>query len=277
MARKQARRRKSEPRPRLRLPKLPLARIAMALVASGVVFATYRLSATLLDRPITAITIDGPFQRVSALQIEEAIADELSRGFLTADLDAVQARLTALPWIDRANVVRRWPGQLEISVTEQVPAACWGENGLLNTRGELFVRDARHVPAELPRLSGPDGRSAEVAERYLTIREQLIPRGLDVRELTLDARGAWSMTLSNGIEIRLGRRNVAERTALFLDVVADLVTRRARDIVFVDMRYSNGFTVGWHGEAPAMSEDEPGGRQMLAGTAMNANPGDANE
>lgn len=265
MARKQAiRRRPENTRARLRLPRLPLRNLAVLLLAGGAVFASYRLSASLMDRPITAITIEGPFQRVTALRIEEAISAELERGFLSADLDAIQSRLTALPWIDAANVARRWPGQLEISVTEQVPAACWGERGLLNTRGELFVTDARHVPAELPRLNGPADRSADVAQRYLKVREQLIPLGLDVRELEVDARGAWSMTLGNGIEIRLGRRDVAERTALFLDVVADIITRRATDIEFVDLRYSNGFTIGWHGDAAPVADGSMPARQMLA-------------
>lgn len=264
MARKQARRRKPAPVRKLSMPKLPFAQIGGAMLAVGVVFATYHLSAMALDRQISAITIDGPFQRVSALQIEEAISAELEKGFLTADLDTIRDRLKQLEWIDRAVVVRRWPAQLEISVTEQVPAACWGERGLLNTRGELFVTDARHIPAELPRLSGPEGHSAEVAQRYLRIREQLIPRGLDVRRLHLDARGAWDMTLQNGIEIRLGKRDVAERTELFLDVVADVITRRAKEIQFVDMRYSNGFTIGWNGATPAPKNAPVSDRQMVA-------------
>lgn len=265
MARKQARRRKQTERTPLRMPRIPVRQIGVLLLALVVVTASYRVSTTLLDRPITAITIDGPFQRVSALQIEEAISVELERGFLSADLDDIQHQLTALPWIDNANVVRRWPGQLEISVSEQVPAACWGERGLLNTRGELFVEDARHIPAELPRLSGPEGHVEEVAKRYLQIRDQLIPRGLDVRRLHLDARGAWDMTLQNGIDIRLGRRDVDTRTQLFLDVVADVITRRAKEIDFVDLRYSNGFTIGWNSEVsdpvPALNESMP---EMLA-------------
>ena len=155
MTRKQAKRRRPQKSARIRLPKIPLARILTLLIGAGVIALSYQLSATLLDRPIRSITIEGPFQRVSALQVEEAISDELNDGFLSANLSEIQQRIVALPWIDQANVVRRWPSQLEILVTEQVPAACWGERGLLNTRGELFVTDARHIPAELPRLSGP--------------------------------------------------------------------------------------------------------------------------
>jgi cell division protein FtsQ len=161
-------------------------------------------------------------------------------------------------------VARRWPNRIAIRVTEQVPAAIWGERGLLNVRGELFVEDVRHVPAELPRLSGPDGRSAEVARRYLAVREQLIPIGLDLKSVRLDERGAWDMTLTNGVEIRLGRRDVDARTGLFVGVVADLITGHAGEIEHVDMRYSNGFTLGWKNGGPAPAEDPEGGQDMLA-------------
>jgi len=245
MTRKQAKRRKQQKKRKVVLPAIPWRRLSAFLLALATIALSYHFSAALLDQPIRAITIEGPFQRVSALQIEEAISEELENGFLSASLTAIQEMVVALPWIDQANVVRRWPGSIEIRVTEQIPAASWGESGLLNTRGELFVTAARHVPAELPRLSGPDGQYAIVATRYLDIREQLLPTGLDVRRLHVDARGAWKMTLANGIDIRLGRRDVGERIQLFLDVATNIISRREQEIEFVDMRYSNGFTIGW--------------------------------
>jgi cell division protein FtsQ len=219
----------------------------------------------MLDRPIRSIEISGPFQRVTALQIEEAISDELEDGFVSADLAGIQQSIVEMPWIDQATVARRWPSRLRISVTEQVPAAIWGERGLLNVRGELFVSDARHIPAELPRLSGPEDRSAEVAKRYLDVRERLIPVGLDLRRVHLDARGAWDMTLHNGVEVRIGRREVNARTDLFLDIVADIITGRVTEIEYVDMRYNNGFTIGWNnGSRSPVDDPAEGMDEMLA-------------
>lgn len=265
MTRKQAKRRKQQKARKSALPAIPWRRLSALLLAITIIALSYHFSAALLDQPIRAIKIEGPFQRVSALQIEEAISDELENGFLSASLSTIQELVVALPWIDQANVVRRWPGSIEISVTEQMPAATWGESGLLNTRGELFVTAARHVPAELPRLSGPHGQYALVATRYLDIREQLLLTGLDVRRVHVDARGAWEMTLANGIDIRLGRRDVGERIELFLDVAANIVSRREQEIEFVDMRYSNGFTIGWKdGAATPVTDPQEKDPAMLA-------------
>jgi cell division protein FtsQ len=265
MTRKQARRRKQKTAERFKISTIRPARILAPLVAVGAVIATYLISASMLDRPIRSIEINGPFQRVTALQIEEAISDELENGFVSADLGDIQRSIVELPWIDQALVARRWPSRIRINVTEQVPAAIWGESGLLNVRGELFVANTRHIPAELPRLSGPENRSADVAKRYLDVRDRLIPIGLDLRRVHLDPRGAWDMTLHNGIEVRLGRRDVDARTELFLDIVANIITARAAEIEYVDMRYNNGFTIGWNnGSRTPVKKPEERIGEMLA-------------
>lgn len=252
------------------MPRIRIGKIVAPLMAFGIVFATYELSLKMLDREISSIEISGPFQRVTALHIEAAISDEIDAGFVGADIDSIRERIVALPWIDQARVARRWPSRLSISVTEQVPAAVWGDSGLLNTRGELFVTELRHLPAELPRLSGPDSRSTEVAARYLAVREQLIPVGLDIRRVHLDARGSWEMTLGNGIEVRLGRRAVADRTDLFLEIVVSIITTRAMDIDYVDMRYGNGFTIGWKsGSQTPISDPQRAEQEMLAARGTN--------
>jgi cell division protein FtsQ len=267
MAHKQAKRHKGKQKRKTRSLRLPFALLARIAGVSAALVMTYQISGAMLDRPIRSIEVTGPIQRVSALQIEEVINNELNHGFLSADLSDIQRKVVGLVWIDHANVRRRWPSEIVVNVSEQIPAACWGERGLLNTRGELFVANASHIPAELPRLSGPEDQASAVARRYLKIREQLIPLGLDVRRLQVDARGAWDMTLQNGIDIRLGRRDVAKRTRLFLDIVANIVFSKETEVDFVDMRYSNGFTIGWKENVdPAKPQESSGSRQqMVAG------------
>ena len=114
-------------------------------------------------------------------------------------------------------------------------------------------------------MSGPEERSADVAARYLKLRDELIPVGLDVRRVHLDARGAWDVTLQNGVNVRLGRRDIDARIDLFVDVVANLVASREAEIEFVDMRYSNGFTIGWNREEASQPLEQDAEQRMVAG------------
>jgi cell division protein FtsQ len=205
-----------------------------------------------LDRPINVISMDGAFQRVSPGQVEQAVAPFTHAGFMSVDLDRIQRAVEQVPWVDHARVQRRFPNILHVTVVEETAAARWGESGLLNTRGELFVRQADHMPAELPRLSGPEGTQSRVAQRYLSAQGRMLEAGMRIAALRLDERGAWEMDLDSGVTVRLGRRDVDQRLDRFIRTASQVIAHRLSDINYVDMRYSNGFAIGWRGaEAPA--------------------------
>jgi cell division protein FtsQ len=216
----------------------------LTLLVGGLATLTWAL-----DRPVRVISMDGRFQRVSPGQIEKAIAPFSQAGFMSADLDGVQRAVEALPWVEHARVQRRWPNSLHVTVIEQTAAARWGESGLLNTRGELFVRSATHVPAELPRLSGPDGTESQVAQRYLSVQGRMLEAGMRIAALRLDERGAWEMDLDSGVTVRLGRREVDERIDRFIHTASQVIAHRLNEVTYVDMRYSNGFAIGWRNPA----------------------------
>ena len=204
-----------------------------------------------LDRPVRVISIDGSFQRVSPGEIEKAVAPFATQGFMSADLADIQRAVETLPWVDHARIARRWPNSLRVTVIEQTAAARWGESGLLNTRGELFVRTATHVPPELPHLSGPEGTESQVAQRYLAAQGRMLEAGMRIAALRLDERGAWEMDLDSGVTVRLGRRDVEERIERFIHTASQVIAHRLTEIGYVDMRYSNGFAIGWRNQGPA--------------------------
>lgn len=198
-----------------------------------------------LDRPLQSVVVEGSFEQVSREEIRAAVVPQVRGGLLSVDIDRIRSAVTALPWVDRVRISRRWPDTITVSITEQVAAARWGEDELLNTRGELFEPGERPPRRPLPRLDGPDGSHWQVAQRYLAVRGLLAERGLSVRRLSLDARRAWRMELSDGLEVRLGRAETGRRLDTFVQVALPVVDRSLRDAAYVDLRYTNGFAVGW--------------------------------
>jgi cell division protein FtsQ len=229
---------------------MTLASLAGLAAAGGLIMWT-------LDQPIQSVSVAGRFQRVSPADVERAVKQQVREvGLVSVDLAAVRKALASIPWVDAVTVQRAWPHGLRVVVTEQMAAARWREKGLLNTRGELFASDARHVPEELAQLDGPDGTETEVAQRYLFSQGRLAEAGLRLTALRLDARGAWEFDLANGVTVRLGRRQVDERFERFVTTAAKLVTQRADDIAYVDMRYTNGFAIGWRSAGLAHHLDD---------------------
>lgn len=251
IGRRKNRRRVESRLSRLKLPAIGAtwrkrARLVLAppLVAAAL-YGAFTGAMLLLDQPVRNLVVEGVFQRVTPIQVEAAVADHLGRGFLSLDLGELRERVQTLDWVDRVSLGRAWPDTLTVRVTEHQAAARWGDEGLLNVRGELFTEHAQHAFPELPSLAGPVGSERDVAKRYLAVRGRLAEADLTLERLSMDERGAWSLVLGGGQEIRLGRRDIDERLLRFFDVVAPALAAELPRVRYVDLRYTNGFAVGW--------------------------------
>ncbi len=219
-------------------------------LCAAVVMLLWFAVVSMLDRPIQRAEISGKFTQVSRVQVEQALEPFANAGFISVDLVAVKQALESIRWIDRVRVERAWPDGLRVTVTEQVAVACWGTpnkevGGLLNTRGELFLPDARDLPADLPQLNGPEGMETQVARLYLDTYPRLLTVGLNLTRVTLNERGGWTLQLSNGVEVRLGRQDIDARLERFITAASPVIATRTGQVAYVDMRYSNGFAIGW--------------------------------
>jgi cell division protein FtsQ len=254
--------RKNRRRPSKRRPSLPRFTVnwrallvpPIVLTALGGALISGR---ALLDRPISELIIDATFQRVSAVQIEAAVGPGLERGFVSLDLRDLKRSVEALDWVDTAQVGRVWPDRVVVRVSEHRAAARWGEDGLLNTRGELFTRSARYAFPELPRLAGPEGSERDVASLYLSIRGRLVEADLALERLSMDARGAVSLLLESGQEVRFGRAHIQDRLERFFTVAAPALSEEFHRVDYIDLRYTNGFAVGWHAATDVASAGAP--------------------
>ncbi len=97
------------------------ARFGIAAVALAALAIAGVLTMGALDQNITQVAVTGRFQRVSPIEVEQAVKARVRDiGLVSVDLAAVQRAVEQLPWVDTASVERQWPRALNIRVTEQV-------------------------------------------------------------------------------------------------------------------------------------------------------------
>lgn len=233
-----------------------------ALSAAGLVLAAiggYQAIEWLGDPhawPIRQVQVEGEFKYLQREQIVDATQEMLRHGFFGVDVKEVREQVAALPWVDEITVRRIWPDGLQLTIEEQVPVARWGEDGLLNGQGELFVPANVAEFTGLPRLAGPLTLRERVIRQYIDFRRSLDGINRYLTSIELNERRSWSVQLDNGMQIELGRDAQAQRMALFIDVYPQVFAHAQHPAKSVDMRYSNGFAVQW--QSPETAERQEG-------------------
>jgi cell division protein FtsQ len=214
-----------------------LAAVGAVWVGTGIVTS---------DRwPIRWLELHGEFQRVSAEQLRASLAPGMGTNFFTVDLHALREAAAANAWVSAVRVQKEWPDTVSVYVEEYEPVAHWNRGELVGRDGRAFsVPEADEIQG-LPWLQGPPARLDDVLQTWVTLNERLQPLGQEVQRLAVDERGSWSLELTGGTRVYLGRDSTDERLARLLgswDALMEEQDVPPRDI---DLRYTNGFAVVW--------------------------------
>ncbi len=212
--------------------------------------------------PVRVVTVDGEVKRLSPRRLQQTVVDHLQGGILTQDLAELKAAVEAMPWIRSASLRRHWPDRLELAVEEHVALAHWGKDGLVTADGVVFRPEDGVLPPGLKMLEGPDEHASGVVVRFKDWAARLADLQLEIDELSLDPRGAWTLRCSQGFTLALGKARVEERMSRFIRAYPRLAAAGMPSVV--DMRYSNGLAVRW-------AEDGTDGRGLSSkGAAKSA-------
>jgi cell division protein FtsQ len=235
--------------------------LALALIALPVVAVVNGWIGA--DRwPLRTLRINDGLQRIDPQRVREAVLPYARQGFFAVRLADAQAAVSGLPWVERAEVRKRWPDVIEVRVVEHLPFARWGGDRLLSEQGTLFPSAGIELAQELPLLSGPDARVADVVALYNESRAMFVPSGHDVAALQLDDRGSWTLTLADGTQVVVGSQEARLRLARFARLMPQLAAQRAQPIRRADLRYTNGFAIDW---AQAAANPAPGATKASQG------------
>ena len=190
--------------------------------------------------PLQSVRLSAEPQRVDAAEVLQVMRDEVQGNFFTVDIERLRQSLEKLPWVRNVSIRREFPRSLEVQLEEYQALARWNGSALVDSQGEVFVAKSEQV---MPDFAGQDGTAAEVTQRYEQFSQQLAALDLQVTRLVLSPRHAWQLRLSNGMVLELGREDIQQRLARFVEAYPYSLAAIQNQAKYVDLRYSNGFAV----------------------------------
>ena len=226
-------------------PKRPwFGTLILAAVTALVVFWVLASQSGPLNLEVHGVRSEDP------TAIREATLSYLSQGLFEVSPREVEASLAALPWVADAQVSRRFPDRLLARLVEHEAVAQWGSEALISAQGEIFAPAVESWPQDLPRLDGPPELRMDMLAQWSVLSQTDGLGDVQLTALAIDERGSWSAELSDGVRLRLGRNDISDRMERFAGPVRRALANRWDRVATIDLRYTNGFAVGWRDSAP---------------------------
>jgi cell division protein FtsQ len=203
---------------------------------------------------ITSVIINGRKQ----LTQDEVLAIGGVNGrssLLFLDAEAVRGKLKANPWIGEATVLKLYPGQLQIDISERSAFALWQQDGRLSVISDDGAVLEPYLSRRFMTLPLVVGTGAETrAKDFLALLARYPQVRAATKAVIFVGERRWNLRLKDGLDVRLPENDVGNALASLskLDKEDRLFSR---DIVAIDMRLPDRLTVQLSDDAAKARED----------------------
>src|SRR5262249_41354198 len=147
---------------------------------------------------------------------------------------AARQRLLTLDWVADADVRRRYPGSIYVTIVEKRPFALWqSPSGLfvIERSGGMITNRNLELFASLPKLIGPDANSGAEIVDAIALHRAVLAR-VKAMERVADRR--WNLILDDGVIVKLPEDNWQKQ----IDTLEHLIVDKGvleRDVTEIDL------------------------------------------
>jgi cell division protein FtsQ len=190
---------------------------------------------------IRAIHITGE-RRTPVATIAAALDLRQNQSIFSADLAAARARLMALDWVSSAEVVRRYPDSIFVTIVEKRPFALWqsppdaagnAHLAVVERNGGVITWREVESFARLPKLVGAGAPKAAADLVDFVQSHRAISARIAAYEYVSQRR--WNLLLNDGVVVKLPEQGWQDQ----VDALERLIIDKGileRDIGEIDLR-----------------------------------------
>ena len=168
-----------------------------------------------------------------------------NKSFFNINLDYLKNSIEKVAWVKNAYIRRSYPNEVIIFIEEYTPVAVWNNDSYISENGYIF--SANKIEKKLPKISSYSNRNIIIFEYFSLISDGILNNKINEKILQIKENEIRSLTLllESNIAVKFGSQNIKERIAIFFKAYKTLNSSDLKKIRYIDMRYSNGFSIGW--------------------------------
>ena len=182
-------------------------------------------------------------QNTTKSSLLEALNIKLGEPILSLNLNVIQSRIVALPWVKTARIQRQLPDKLLINLEERRPTGRWQRNGrltLIDEDGVVIRKLNGALFQHLPIIIGDDA-PAQVKQILPILKKEPELFGR-VKALTFVGSRRWNVRVDDKIDIKLPEIQI-DKAWSHLATIEKGHKVLNDDVIAVDMRIIDQFII----------------------------------
>ena len=198
--------------------------------------------------PIKNISIESKIINVNKDEIFEKSRNYLdAKSFFNFKINILKKEIEKVSWVKSANIRRVYPDGIKIYIEEHVPIAIWNNESYMNNTGDIFF--IHNIRKNLPAINSSQSRNKIMFEYFSLLLKYISENNLDIKIKKIEENNirSFSVYFFSGIIVKFGSKDIKDKIHTFIKVHKTLNSSDLEKIRYIDMRYSNGFSIAWKG------------------------------
>ena len=182
-------------------------------------------------------------QNTTKISLLEALNVKLGEPILTLDLNVIQSRVMALPWVKTAQIQRQLPDTILINLEERNPTGRWQRNGrltLIDEDGVTIRKLNDDLFQHLPIIIGKDAPAKIKPVLPILKKEPELFRR--IKALTFVGSRRWNVRVDDKIDIKLPEKQIGKAWSQLATIEKGHKVLND-DVIAVDMRVIDQFII----------------------------------
>ena len=196
----------------------------------------------LANNPIEKIVIKGDLTLHERNLLQEKFGRDFEASIMDFELfDKINTIRKQFNWVYSIEVARDWPSSLVLRVKKILPVAKWNDGQYLSSQAQVI--DSELDYDELPVFKVANSSPIKSMRVYRDLAGKLQNTDWNIVEITENTHDEWSVIMSNGLLVRLGRDDLNRSLRRSIMAYVALSPEYGSNIEYIDARHAGGVAV----------------------------------